>query len=337
MVYLTQGKLYHAGRALNIAKHYNTEFVEYGDRLHNWRRISLNIVQLMIDRGQISTALELLRDIESSIDDNARRMKSNNTEAREKIVRKYAKRESGTHLGRVDSDFPEELILSTALCLGYRGICMVLQGAYEVAKENYEDALAILNHLGEMRAIAWFKKHLASPLDSLGKKNELQETLVLSLASAGTTRQADIDHHARVALAWHNLDPKGWHEKRVSVEQRIPQLMESLKYAKNNEMRRLQCEVLHLLATIHLKNKDYDSALRYVTDAMAVAANNGHGLRKIGLRTQMGKILIASGNIDSGKKLLISALRSATTMGYQKAIELIESERVKISKTDGYL
>jgi len=74
----------------------------------------------------------------------------------------------------------------------------------------------------------------------------------------------------------------------------------------------------------------------YVTDAMAIAAKNGHGLRKVGLRTLMGKILIASGNLESGKALLTSALRAATTIGYQKAIETIESEHVKISQADNF-
>ena len=253
------------------------------------------------------------------------------TTDRSHIIRRYARGNDGVKVGRVDKDYAEELILSTGLCLGYRGICRVLEGAYEEATKNYEDALAILNHLGEMRAIAWFKKHLSSPLSALGRDDEVKETLLLSLASAGSTRQADIDHHARVALVWHNLLPDGNESKRLE-DKRIPQLMESLKYAKNNEMRRLQCEVLHLLAIIHLNNEDHDSALRYVTDAMAVAAKSGHGLRKIGLRTVMGKVLIAVGNNAPAIKLLDSALQSATMIGYQKAIELIETERVKISE-----
>ncbi len=345
VVYLAQGKLYHADRAFKTARDYNKDFVEFGERLHNWRRISLNAVQLMIDRGQVDAALELLRDIETSIDENAPRMGrmpqktnmgghiENKVMARRWIVKKYAKTKPGTHLSRIDPHFPEELILSTALCLGYRGVCLVLQGAYEKAEQNYNDALAILNHLDEKRAIAWFKKHLASPLAALGKHEEVNKALQLSLASAGATRQADIDHHARVALAWHSLIPKNTTGENPSLD-RIPQLMESLKYAKNNEMRRLQCEVLHLLAMVHMENKDYDSALRHASDAMAVAAKNGHGLRKVGLRTLMAQIFLERGNRSTGLSLLNSALNIATTIGYEKAIEKIESIRVSVAETD---
>lgn len=339
MVNLTQGKLYSASFAIHEALALNEKYVDHNEKLQNWKRISLNRVQLYIDRGNLEKAQETLRNIETAVEEHARRFgnicdadfssKNISKTAREDIILRYARNRTGAVYNRIDRNYPDDLIFSVGLCLAYRGLCKTLQGAHEAAIDNFLDGLSIFKALRENRAYSWFQKHLASVYAELGDKQATAHALKLSVAAAGKTRQTDLDHHARVALVRHKA-PDDTLMSGLSPIEKIPQLIQTLSYARNNDMFRVQSDVLHALARIHFEHGDYDSALKYAADAVAVAAKYGHGLKKVSLRTVMAQILIRRGDRKSALELLENASNIATKIGYNKAVEDIENIRVSI-------
>ena len=188
-----------------------------------------------------------------------------------------------------------------------------------------------MDALGEKRAYAWFQKHAAANFAAISEEERAKASIRLSVAAAGATRQTDVDHHARIILVQYRI---GVDFSAVGLKNtgKIPQLMETLKYSNANNMYRLQVEVMQLISWVHLNNGDYDSALRYASDAMSVAGRYGYGLRKVSLRTLLARVYIQRGDRSSGLELLRTATIIATKLGYDKAVETAENVRVKIAE-----
>lgn len=338
VVQLTLGDLYASRTAFTEAENINNCFVECGEKLQNWRRIKLNTIQLLVDRGKLETAEETIRDVESVIEQHALRFGIKNDilsegeiSARQDIIWEFSKDSTKARLDRVSRKYPTDLVLSVGVCLGYRALCATLKGLHEAATAHYLDCLNILDALGEQRAYAWFQKHAAANYAATSNDEDAKNSIRLSVAAAGATRQTDIDHHARITLVQYRIGIEEIEEGLRNIG-KIPQLMETLRYANANDMYRLQVEAMQIISWVHLNNGDYDSALRYVSDAISVASRYGYGLRKASLRTLLARIFIQRGDRRSGLALLKSATRVATKLRYDKAVETAENVRVTISE-----
>lgn len=341
VVLTTQGSLYEARTALEEARFINDQYLDFGERHQNWRRISMNMVQLDIDGGLIESAEERLRDIESALEDEAAEMPqppaqyvggylgANFSTLRDYVIAVYAHGGCSGRVGRVDSYYPTNLILGIALVLGYQGLCQHLRGALEPAEELFKDSVAILERLQENRAYAFFQRHRAALYAASKKLKEAEEALRLCVAAAGPTRQTDIDHSGRIALANEGiLIPSA--DGKDSGRHIIPQLSETLRYATTSDMFRLQLEAMASMAGAHLRHGDADSAMMFATDALAIASRCGFGLRKVTLRILFGRILAFNRDRESGRKLVTIASDVATKLGYHSAVQSAEDALVQM-------
>lgn len=350
VVLVTQGNLGEARQALVVAQSINERLVEFGDRHHNWRRIAFNLVQVSIDQGHINEAEELLREIETALEQDAkivlpegvllrsdvrsgvwrRDQPEQYASLRDYVLRKFAERGGGPRYTRaVDEHFPANLILGIALVLGYRGLCHHLRGALSAAEEFLDQSVRILDLLGEQRAFSIFQRHRVSLLRQVNKIEEAREAQKHCVSSAGPSRQTDIDHAGRLALGqlgfFQGRDQEQWRGEHM-----LPQLKETLRYATASDMYRLQVEALHLIAFQQLKQGDTDASLAYVSDAIAIATRYGFGLRKIGLRTLLGRILASRNQKDAARTILEEASLLAIRKGYARGGEVAEDELVKL-------
>lgn len=326
-----QGELYKARQALREAELINDKFVEFGTCGPNWIRLQMNQVQIDIERGKIIPAEERLRNIEQAINENGRREGSHDTDPFSYIIESYKGFPIAFDRSMLRQVYADELILLSALTVGYRGFCSFLRGALAAAKEQFELSIKILQNLGEMRAYSYFQRHLASLYAAMGENDRVVEALKLCVSAAGPGRQPDIDHSGRIAAIQYSSERLPNKIELVEPSDRIPQLMESYRYAVSGDMYRLQVETAQILAIVHLGHGDVDSALRYVHDAMAIAARGGFALRKITLRITLGRIHIARRDFGRARKLLTSAAKLATRIRYERAVEAAEDELIRCS------
>lgn len=334
VVRTTQGSLYDARRALTQASRANDELVEFGDRQHNWRRIELNRLQVDIERGMIERAEDHIRDIELVIENQATLFASDPpgafASARDYVFAHYATDITDGRPNRIDPVYPTDLVLTLALTQGYRGLTQHLRGALDAARASFDSALKILLRLNEQRAYAFFLRHYAHVLATIGDGASAEKSLRLCIAAAGHSWQADIDHAGRISLVQYGLSTTNG-ERRGRMPQQIPQLDETLRYAIASDMYRLQIEAMQNLASVHLGNGDADSALRFATDASAIATRCGFGLRKVSLRVLLGRVMAFRKDLAAARELFESAALIATKLHYERAVEAAENERVRIA------
>jgi tetratricopeptide (TPR) repeat protein len=316
VVRLAQGDLYEARRAFEAALRLNREHVEFADRGPNWRRITLNQIHVDIERGALDRAESRMDQIEEAIRKN---LDVPFAEVRTHIVNRYASGVRRVHI--VDPIYAHDVVLTTALIFGYRGLSLHLRGELRGAGASFEKATSILDNIGEQRAYSLFQRHHASLLSMLNDVEGSAKALRLSVASAEATRQTDIAYHARIAQAQHR------HQHRDSSLRPalMRELQSALLYAEAGDMHRVRVEAGLNLARIKLTSGDHDAALEHAADAMAIATRYGLSLRKISLRILMGQILIKRGDPHSGRALLDRAIRNADRVNYQRAVELAQN------------
>lgn len=340
VVFTAQGRLNEARDALDEALHLN-KLVEFDEHRQNWRRISLNLVQVLIDQGELAAAEERLNDIESALEDEATKTLVLRDEIgrglpgdcprglRKYLRHTYVRNEKADRSQHVDPYFPTSLILGCALVTGYRALCLHLRGDVANALVHYDDALQFLLQIGEQRAYAIFQRHRSSLLAQLKRLDEAKAALRLCISASGPSRHADIDHSARIARA--DLQLAGGTVANGSLgATTLPQMKETLRYAVDSDMYRLQLETMQVIAAMHLRNGDTDSALQYASDAMAIASRHGFGLRKVSLRILQGRILASRNKGSSARQLLEEGARIASGLGYARAAEAAEDQLVML-------
>jgi tetratricopeptide (TPR) repeat protein len=326
VVYLAQGDLYSARRSFEQAHKVNRDWVEFGDKSHNWRRITMNKVLLDIERAQLTEAERKLDQIENSINSRPPVMRG------EKIPRFAFIR---THFGDsapaerccFDAEIMHEEILMAGLVMGHRALCHHLRGHMRTAEPLYSDALAVLRRLGEHRGYAFFQVRFAQlrKLTHPAGRDDIEVRLAVTAAEA--VRQMDIAYHARIIQA-----DRSWHHPQADVRTRrraMRHLTEALAYAAVMDLHRVRVEAGMLLARLKLESGDYETALDHATEAMALAARYGMSLRKISLRLDIGQILIRRGDPRSGAALLDRATEAADRFGYQRAVETAQRIRIE--------
>jgi tetratricopeptide (TPR) repeat protein len=326
VVMCAQGELYQARHAFRQAERTNLEVVEFRERGPNWLRLQMNQVQVDVERGKIVPAEERLRNIELAINEIGRLISVDEKhEPFDHILATYKDYPYQHERDFLRRQYPEELTLLVALAVGYLGWCLHLRGALATAEEHLVCSIKMLQDLGEMRAYSFFQRHLAAVYHALGNEEQVRLTLDLCVSAAGPGRQPDIDHSGRIAKIQYSSDRQGQKMPLTIPVQRIPQLMESYRYAQASDMYRLQVETAAILAGVHLDNGDTDSALRYVHKAMAIAARYGFALRKITLRIMLGRIMTARGDVELARRYFVSAANLGTRIRYERAVEAAEN------------
>lgn len=348
VVLTAQGRLNEARESLEKALKLNSELLEFGEHRQNWRRISINLMQVLIEQGELEASEDLQRDVETSLEREAlaidELIKLRRTEARTPgdgvlelhdgslksyLFETYLRGPSADHTARVDPYFPTNLILGTGLVLGYRGLCLHLRGSLESGLSHYDDALGLFQQIGEPRAYALFQRHRASLLAQLSRKEMAAEALRLCNATATPAKQTDIDHSGRIAQAASGLF-KSHRQDRYPTNSSLPQLKETLRYAIDSDMYRLQLEAMQVMAFLHWNNEDTDSALQYTFDAMAIASRFGFELRKVSLRILLARILASRNERDDARDLLHEASRLASGLQYARSVEAAEDALVML-------
>jgi len=362
VVKLVQGHLYDARRSLSLAQRANEQHLEHGYRGHNWRRIGLNTVQLLIERGRFKRAERRIDEIETSIDTAPWEELLNATHARatppgSPISPRAHSDEDTDDLRRVarireiygaqdrviddcaSADYAREEILTVGLTTGYRGLIAHMRGRYRTAQEHYRRAISILRRLGEQRAYALFQRHYATLRRFTGGTNVALREIEYSVAAAASIRQMDISYRSRIVRATltrrdPTADPL---RRRVALEE----IREALEYAARSDTYRVRVEASSALAREMRLSGDYDTALQYAADALAIACRYGHSLHKIALRVEIGQILIQRGDPKSGAALIESAVTSAMRTGNQRTVDVVQrslgNDLLRPHFTDGIL
>lgn len=330
VVKLAQGDLYGARRSFSLALRMNNLYVEQDHKGHNWRRITVNMIGVLIERGRLRSAETSLDEIEASI--NRATWASQDTgvdpeNARDsrfaRILETYGKQN-----GFIDDcssrEFTREEILMVGLVTGYRGLIGQNRGHEKTAKGLYERSISILRRLGEQRSYALFQRHYASLRQIAHVDASMQREVALAIAAADAAHQMDMSYRARLLRADLSRRTLGNAHQRKTV---LADIDRALRYAALTDSYRVRIEASSSLSRLMLESGEFDAALKYACDAMAVASRFGHSLHKIALRVQIGDILIQRGDPKSGGALLDEALSLSARIGYYRIVERVQRAR----------
>jgi tetratricopeptide (TPR) repeat protein len=309
VVRLAQGSLYDARFAFDEADRINREYVEFNDRGHNWRRITLNQIVVDIERARLDSAERRLKQIEDGID----------PDKRERIAKIVAG--PGPCPPPTDSLVSHEEFLAIGLVAGYRGLCAHIAGKAVEAAEHFLTAIDILRRLDERRAYATFQRHYAALAHEILSPEAANVELDLSIRAAESVRQMDLIQQACLMRAQRTVASRSIDEL-VRANQ---QMMDALTYADVTDTYRVRVEARASLAHIRMASGDIEAALEHATDALTVATRHGQSLRKITLRILIGSILIRRGDPMSGRALIERGKAAAIRVGYQRATALAQT------------
>lgn len=325
VVKLAQGHLYDARRSFRLADDANRRSLEFQHRGHNWRRITINMIGLLIERGRLRRAERRIEEIEESVEKAqwlGPRDAERNPRRVETIRERFGKASVISYEGL---EFTREEILMVGLTTCYRALIEHMRGKYRDAESLYPLGISILRCLDEARAYSMFQRHFATLGRHLDSTKAILRETELAIAAADGVLQKDISHRARIVRAIQlRRDPKATPAQRRVA---LLDLQRALHYAALTDSYRVRIEASKCLAHHMRESGDYDTALRYASDALAIACRYGHSLHKISLRVDIGQILIERGDPISGMALLDRAVQSAMRAGYHRTIERVQSAR----------
>ena len=181
VVKLAQGDLYEARFSFDEAERINRDHVEFRQKSHNWRRITLNQIVVDIERGRLQNAEDRMNAVERGL----------GHDKLDHIRRRYLDSRSQRRV-RFDAIVRHEDILAMALITGYRGLTSHLRGELDAARVHFERSIRVLQRMDEQRALALIRRHKASLCADLGDLDGLQRETRLVIAGAESVRQLDI-------------------------------------------------------------------------------------------------------------------------------------------------
>lgn len=332
VVALAQGHLFDAREAFSAADRINESEVEIDPyRGHNWRRIALNRVATRIERGSLKPAERLLDEIDGTINiahwRNSSPAGGQPEDSHVVAIRGLLRSREKEAPVRGNGDYLREELLVVAMTTSYRGLIAYVRGRYHEAKDALETGIEMLRRLGEQRAYAHFQRHYANLLSFGGNKVEAARQIDHAINAAQSAKQMDILHRARVVRA--NLTRTIQTDPTVR-RHALQDIKDALHYAALSDCYRLRIEASASLARHMRHGGDYDTALRYATDALTVASRYGHSLQKTLLRIEIGQILKARGDPISGEALLTQAIAIGTSKGYHQALEHVRRARIAL-------
>lgn len=287
VVRLAMGDLYEARKSFDMALRVNREWVERGDRAHNWRRIRLNQITTDIELGDIATAERKCAEVRSLSTKGLR-----------------------------------EDRLAMALVDGFDGWIEHLRGRSDAALALYRKSCRALSQSKEVRAQAYFERLRANAMGAAAVADEAQRraTLERALDLAESAMQMDLVHRLRIDLADTILFSRtdATREERQRANR---YLEEAHAYALHTDVHRVRLEAAMSTSRARLHVSDYEGALRYLMDAMMVATRYGMELRKIALRAKLARIMAARGHPVTAEHLARTCIKMATRLRFQTAID----------------
>jgi tetratricopeptide (TPR) repeat protein len=315
---MVQGDNYAARQSFSLAERANQE-VEPDYAGHNWRRINVNLVGLLIERGRFSRAARRLDSIEATINkpDWLAAREEQKGSRLDEIRRKFGARDERSTT-TLDPTVTREELLMVGLTTGYRGLIAQMRGEFSEALERYRIATRILRRIGEIRAYGLFLRHLASMGATMFSAEERIRKINKAITAVDSVQQLDLSHRLRILRA--GINP-------AANSRPLHDLRGALEYSVATDCFRVRIEAGAALARHMRLGGDYEAALRYACDALMIATRYGHTLQKIWLRLEVGKIMLMRGSLEAGEALLNSAERAAIRTGSQRTIEQVQRAR----------
>ncbi|HEY0116811.1 MAG TPA: SIR2 family protein [Allosphingosinicella sp.] len=298
MLSLAQGDLYTATTTLRLAMEANEplEGTGYGP---NRRRMLVNQAVLWIERGKIAEARRSL----------------------EKLLVNLPER-----VGHEPTPYEDRLI--SALARGYLGLCDQLHGLAAIAEQRFDAALAELNELRELRAVAMFEMHRGSLLQCVESRwDEAATSLAHAVEAAEGGRHTDILYRVRIAQV-HN----DYARKKIEGPEALRVLRAAIDYADEFEMYRVGIDALRASTHLRLKLGDIETASVDCARALALATQHGMSLRRIYLRVMTGKVYVARGDHGNARFIFERAIEAAERVGYQRAIETASRQLMNLPR-----
>lgn len=325
---MIQGAIYSARRSFSLAEHANRE-VEPDYPGHNWRRINLNLVGLMIERGRLPRAERRLDRIEATIQNPDWLASSPKSSGEDRIaeIHNLFGSDDGKLAAIIHPEFCSEELLVVGLTTGYRGLISQMRGEFAEASQRYKIATRILSRIGEMRAYGLFMRHHASMGSMMMNGTDRLNAIDKAIVAVDSVQQLDLSHRLRILRAVINRSSDSSDIIRYSLHD----LHRALQYSRATDCFRVRIEAGAALARHMRMSGDFEAALNYASDALATATRFGHALQKIWLRVEIGLIMIERGSTEAGKGLLRSAERAAIRTGYQRVIEHVQRSHSRLA------
>jgi hypothetical protein len=198
----------------------------------------------------------------------------------------------------------------TPLIKGYLGFVAQLSGRNADAERLYQESIKGLEATRQMRALAIFQMRRAAMFDKTLRGEAAKIEVEKAIHSADAASQLDVLWRARLL----KVGIAGFDAKNVLI------IEQALVYAQKAGLHRVTVEAFMMGAGIAARNKNFERAADLTARAMTTANRYGMTLRKISLRINMGKILLAKGEA-SGEILLARAISHADRIGFQSAIQ----------------
>ncbi|MET1255107.1 SIR2 family protein [Aliikangiella maris] len=221
-----------------------------------YRRIILNRAVARLEAGKLEDALDVLLSMHNQLSDKNR--------ARPNQTLYWAK--------------------------GYLGLCYHLNGRKNTAQKYYKAAIDYFaDQPNHMRTLAIFRRHLADLYRSLNQLEKAQSLINQSISTATSADQQDILHHAFVSKA------RLINAADENTGTAMGLLNKAQQYAEKMGIYKLQVDCYTSKGELMLKQKQFDNAGRYLTNAIAIANKHGMKLRKIAALKRYGDLLEARG------------------------------------------
>ena len=314
VVRLAMGDLPEANRSFQKALTVNKGHVEFGDRSHNWRRIKLNQLTVEIEQGELLAAERMAREV----------LEASGWPIEKRVV---SLAEAHGEFAKIEADDTHkdkkyclrEDRLAIAISLGYRGMCAILRGEMLDACDDLRVSVDLLRELDEQRAFAYFARLLAWALREAGEKDAAKTQLALASDAAQSTRQMDLVYRIKIMQAqWESEKLNAPAAERIKA---ATMMVNAMDYGTKAGIHRVRTEAAAALSKLKLATGDHEIALQYAAEAMTIATRYVWKLRMMSIRVRLGVIMIERGDRQTGRSLVLGAIKSANRAGFQRIVD----------------
>ena len=273
-------------RALNAMHHDDVEGY-YDPSLHAAvRRVRLNMAIALIDRGHLDRSAGILRDL--------------------KLPSSFSDH-SGSQVGW--------------LADGYLGLVHHLSGNHPMAKSLYQATIERAQKKEMLRVVSIFSKHLADLERQAGDFQAARQHINSAINVSMQSAQKDIYHLAKISEATIELAEPGVRNEGLGEV-----IGETLSFARNMGVGRLEVEALRLQAELMLKRGERMLAGQFASRSAAIANRSGLRLFKLASLKYYGISLRRRGQYDQALRILSETKREAERRGYQNLARGLSEE-----------
>ena len=273
-------------RALNAMQHDDVEGY-YDPSLHAAvRRVRLNMAIALIDRGHLDRSAGILKDL------------------------------------KLPSSFSDHSGSQVSwLADGYLGLVHHLSGNHTMAKSLYETTIERAQSKEMLRVVSIFSKHLADLERQAGNFGEARQLINSAINVSMQSAQKDIYHLAKISEATIELSEPGVRNEGLGEV-----IGETLSFARNMGVGRLEVEALRLQSDLMLKRGERMLAGQFASRSAAIANRSGLRLMKLSSLKFYGTSLRRRGQYEQALRILQETKREAERRGYQNLARGLSEE-----------